>query len=537
MSFHFIALLHSSARYISHACADGSSAWHHTLACAQALKDAGVIDGCTRICVGTHGLGDEPQDVREALQDEGGVFEHTRNIANSMQALVEQLCDIAGAETHVCLMFADAMISYEPLYKTMIETHLKYVAHYTRGEGYPESVSPEILSPMACKILERTLAELASTGEHTASLPVEKGALFSLVEKRINDYDIEAVLAPEDMRMLRVSLAADTRANFTIAKQLWDYGLRNPDTLMSLYHEKPQLLRGIPRYVYVQLTDALQPTVYDPHYAIMQKNGAGICDAAQRKQCTSMHGDVWRALLSKLPQYAEDATLALGFGGEVALHPNIFSFINEASAAFSAVYIETNGYEWDTSASWWNSVPSNVSWIVYLDAYSDELYSNVRESAACGGLTAQEAKARAHAFVEMLIVQTKPRNVFVQATRMVENENELDAFCKYWDEKGVSPIIEKYNDICGMLPNKKTVDLAPLQRFACRHLERDMFVDIDGNVRMCFQDLRRNHIQGSIVDDAIETLWQKNERLFVQQAQGHYTDICRSCDEYYTCNA
>ncbi len=76
-----------------------------------------------------------------------------------------------------------------------------------------------------------------------------------------------------------------------------------------------------------------------------------------------------------------------------------------------------------------------------------------------------------------------------------------------------------------------------MHRFACRHLERDMLIDIDGNIRMCFQDLQKKHLQGNIIDESIETLWKRNENLFVEHTRGHYPDICKNCDEYYTCNA
>ncbi len=455
MNVNFVVLLHSHSRYTFHSCSDGSSAWKHTLACSEALTHAGVVQACTLLYVDSSKKSDT-DSIKNLYTDRYIGFTEKYRISNSLDSLVVKLCDIAQDNTHICLMFADSMISYEPLYTKMIETHRKYASHYTRSEGYPESVTPEIFSPNACKMLSYTLSELKTNAKITEySSPITRGALFSLVEKRINDYDIEAVLAPQDMRMLRVSLSADTRTNFTLSKQLWDSGLRNPDDLLLLYEDKPQLFRSLPRYVYIQLTDAVHPTIYDPHYFIMHSSDKESGEITQRRACKSMRGDVWNAIISKLTEDAEDAILALGFAGEVALHPDVFSFMSEASEAFSAVYVETNGYEWDTTSSWWNMVPSNISWIVYLDAHNTEVYKNVHKSSDCGGLSAQEAYTKAHSFVEMLIEKATARNVFVQATRMVENESDLDAFCKYWDGKGAQPIIQKYNNVCGMLPDKK----------------------------------------------------------------------------------
>ena len=45
----------------------------------------------------------------------------------------------------------------------------------------------------------------------------------------------------------------------------------------------------------------------------------------------------------------------------------------------------------------------------------------------------------------------------------------LDDFFRFWSQKTPNVIIQKYNYFSGLLANKQSVDLAPLQRNACWH--------------------------------------------------------------------
>lgn len=521
MSFCFVAVLQSSSRYAVHPCADGSSAWDHSVACARALLEHKRVSRCLLVR-----MGDASGSSGAVKLDQGAraVFETEVSVGDDVRELVACLAELSADGSNICLMSADAMISYAPLYEKMMDTHLRYKAHYTKSEGYPDAFAPELFSPVACAMMRRACEQ--------QDIPIALGpgaSLFPVVEKNINDYDIEAVLAPCDMLALRISARGNTRTNFVIGKNLWDAGLRNPDDLMELYREKPGLFRSLPRYVYAQLTDAAHNTVYDPHAALIpQKNTQTAC----------MSRETWSALREQAAAYAEDAHLALGFGGEPALHPDIFLLLREAAESFSRVYVETGGFSWDETSAWWNEVPKNVSWIVYLDAYHEATYAALRTARFAGSsFDAHAAFTRAHDFIAMLIAKAGGENVFVQATRMNENEVELDAFCKHWKAQGAQPIIQKYNNACGRLPDRKPVDLSPLSRFACRHLERDLVFDLAGDALMCFQDVAKEHALGNIRECGMEQLWRRGEELFVQQVQQKYMDICGRCDEYYTCNA
>ena len=240
MSCYFVSLLHSNSQYITHACSDGSTAWEHTIECANTLKEEKLIQECILIVIG------------ENAQVSSPLFKRVIHIKDTIQELIETLQSISKGEHTLCCMYADNMFSYAPLYKKMLGLHTKYQAQYTRSEGYPIATMPEILSPIACEIMKYSLLE--NTEDAFFSTSITHQSIFQIVEKRINDYDIEALLSPHDAKLLRLSLSTNVRSNFTVSKKLWDAGVRDPEDIFVTYKEKPHLFRGTPKYVYIQLT-------------------------------------------------------------------------------------------------------------------------------------------------------------------------------------------------------------------------------------------------------------------------------------------
>ena len=131
-----------------------------------------------------------------------------------------------------------------------------------------------------------------------------------------------------------------------------------------------------------------------------------------------------------------------------------------------------------------------------------------------------------------------PDKLHVQATRMKDNEWELHEFFSHWDgTDGARPLIQKYNSFAGRLPDRRVVDLSPLRRVPCWHLQRDMTVLVNGDVPRCFQDLDGEGIRGNVFSDTITTVWEAGEAEFAAHGRAAYPEMCGRCDEYYTFNA
>ncbi len=517
----FLIIQTHTMKYIDTVLSDGSAPLDHVFSCVNFLKEKESISEILYLAT------EESKIPEKVLQ----YTQKTYRIKNTIQALIDKIYAVCKKED-VCITWADSMFSYIPIYEKMIDTHKNYLSQYTRSEGYPNGVVPEIFNFVACQMLYYTSKEQSNNNLLTQAITRE--SLFKVVELRINDYDIEAFLSPSDMRMYRISLTADTRNNFHIARKLWEEGLRNPNDIPELYMKKPKLFRGLPRYVYMQVSNISHGTIYDIDFSLSVLD---YCNSDSIPFNTSnvlyMSDKVFNSLLEKYSSYNNEAIICLGCMGETSLHPNIFSIIYRAAKAFSHVYIETTGLCWDMENEWWKSIPSNISWIVFLDALTKETYHAIRKSYSSD--VAYTAFEKSSQFLHFLIQHNIPCHA--QATRISENEGELDAFCKYWNSKKAAPIIQKYNNMCGGLAQKKVIDLSPIKRFPCRHLERDMVICLDGDVLLCQQDYRKEHVLGNICTDEIEHLWSLNEVEFVKHVHKEYMKICEKCDEYYICNA
>jgi hypothetical protein len=84
-----------------------------------------------------------------------------------------------------------------------------------------------------------------------------------------------------------------------------------------------------------------------------------------------------------------------------------------------------------------------------------------------------------------------------------------------------------------VLADKKVVDLAPLERFECYHLRRDMYLDSAADVYYCIYSDKKI---GNAKLEKIVELINKQKNAFISHAQGQMSDFCKLCDDYYTFN-
>jgi spiro-SPASM protein len=189
--------------------------------------------------------------------------------------------------------------------------------------------------------------------------------------------------------------------------------------------------------------------------------------------------------------------------------------------------VETSGLGWNDEALAAIEAPVVRAVIVELDSIDPGQYEELRGSGY------DEAMATIERMRHVL-----PGRLYVQATRMKSNEWDLQKFFSHWDQiEGVTPLIEKYNSWAGRLADRSVMDLAPLERIPCRHLQRDMVVSLDGTVPRCFQDLDGDGTRGNLFSGSISAVWNAGEDEYAAHVRGEYPSLCRKCDEYYTFNA
>jgi len=132
-----------------------------------------------------------------------------------------------------------------------------------------------------------------------------------------------------------------------------------------------------------------------------------------------------------------------------------------------------------------------------------------------------------------------PGMVYPQFVRINENEEELESFFRFWNEKtnpaGGNFIIQKYDDFAGLLPSRKPADLSPVERIPCWHLRRDMTILSNGDVPSCRTYLFAG-ITGNVFEDSLEKIWHKTDEVLQKHIEKQYINKCERCDEFYTYN-
>jgi spiro-SPASM protein len=172
-----------------------------------------------------------------------------------------------------------------------------------------------------------------------------------------------------------------------------------------------------------------------------------------------------------------------------------------------------------------------LSWIISLDAMDSGRYKEIR------GPGYSEAAECARNLLALF-----PKDLYVQAVRVKDAEDDIEAFYRSWKEAGANIIVQKYDDFCGFLPKRQASDLSPVKRRPCWHLLRDMTILLDGRVPRCRECVGEDRLKlsclGNAYRDGLEDIWARGEGFYREQcgASPLYTDICAGCDEYYTYN-
>lgn len=430
----------------------------------------------------------------------------------SVRLLTDSLAASAEGFDHVFFMHGDTPLLDPAKTRDMYDNHVKYYAQYSFADGYPIGLTPEIIQADALKLIAKLGNDMES--------PVARDSLFEVIKKDINAFDIETDIAALDQRLLRVTLAADTRRNSLLLDSVIDSGADTTDKVCEFLEDNPVALRTLPAYVLVQV-EAGCPQACS--YCPWPRVGGSILE-----ERGEMSPDQFRRIAEKVSSFVEDATINISLWGEPSLHSEIDT-LAKVVAEFDGLklLIETSGIGWRQQAvdKILASVGDKTEWIVSLDAIEPDLYQTLR------GEGLQEARQFA-----LHLIETAGAKIHVQAVRMTENEGALQDFYRFWKLHTDNIIIQKYDHFSGVLPERKITDLSPLVRFPCWHLKRDLHVLIDGTVPVCREDLAGVEILGNIFTDDLAEIWERGEGWYLDHISVDYPDLCKGCDEYYTYN-
>jgi spiro-SPASM protein len=455
-----------------------------------------------------------------------GPYAKVKREAWSLDLLLAEMEEAGKGADVLLFAWADEPFLDSALTAKMLEDFSRYRAEYGFADGYPVGLSAELLSPRILPAIRKLAATLQPE--------VGRLSLFSAIQKDINAFDIETDISPVDLRDLRLELACDTKRNSLLVNRLAAAGVSDAASALDLIPKNLGLLRTLPAFVQVQVASGCpQACKLCPYPAF----GGDIVSLRR-----DMPRERFAAVLDQVVELCEDAVIDISLWGEPAMHSDIGGIIDEVLARPGlSLIVETSGLGWEPSLIGRLAARggSRLDWVVSLDAWSPELYAELRGS----------GYGEAIAFAERLIVLF-PGRAHVQMLRTRENEAELEAFWRGWKKKTDKVIVQKYSRQAGLLPERKVSDLSPLTRRPCWHLKRDLSVLVDGSVPLCRDFSHGDILLGNAFEPrggrpaGLASAWEAGEACHAKHIEacgaGGISALptpCEACDEYYTYNA
>ena len=469
--------------------------------------------------------------------------------AQSLNQLLEEMsqaCKKHDADT-VIFSFDDCPFLNLEITRKLLDFHTEYKSEYTFADGYPYGFAPEIIHSGTINILY----ELSKTSQKELGLEsVNNESIFNLIKTDINSFEVETLMADEDWRLLRLKFDCGKKESFFACKALFDECKgnieQNIDDLSRLAANCPKVLKILPAFYNLQISDAItSEDIYSPYKLAFEekyKNPPVNYSINQSAKFNLMNFEDFSTLIDKINEYSQQAVISLSAFGDAFTHPQLLKMIEKIlSYKGLSVFLESNGiFINDDFCNHLKEIvdscpPRNNGWekvmiAIDIDAFSSSVYQKIHTNCP------QNSFEKSVDAVKKLY-QLLPGNVYPQFTRMNQNEEELEAFFRYWNEKsnpsGGKFIIQKYDNFCKKLPESKPADLSPLDRKVCWHLRRDLTILTNGDVPRCRECINTNII-GNVFKNSLEDIWNKNESLIQAHINHQYDEICGKCDEYYT---
>ncbi|RPJ03580.1 MAG: spiro-SPASM protein, partial [Spirochaetaceae bacterium] len=252
----------------------------------------------------------------------------------STAMVLESIAGASKNSDNIFYFYADTPLLDPGLAQRMYENHIKYFAEYTFADGFPQGLSVEILKP---HILE-PLIKLSRKEDK-----VTRDMFFEIIKRDINSFDLETELSAVDLRILRLTLAADNKSNTEILNRVMGTGARSETEVLELVQKKPELLRAYPAYYQLQIVEGCaQSCSYCPYPKVIK-------DVIGKKQ--EMKTDQILAFAKKALDFSGECTISLSLWGEPGLHSQIADVIKTLLDMDGLdIVIETSGLGWDSAA-------------------------------------------------------------------------------------------------------------------------------------------------------------------------------------------
>ncbi|MBO5235667.1 MAG: spiro-SPASM protein [Spirochaetaceae bacterium] len=454
-----------------------------------------------------------------------------KNYSNFLSLLSSKL---SGYDTLIHSLCSCPFYDFE-LTEKLYELHKDTAAEYTFAEGWPEGLAPSIINAGTVSILSALPAK-------NTSYNVGQNIFFDLISSDINSFEVETLIAPEDMRQYRLNFECNSKEKTVACVNLFNFLNEKKesfqaDNLSAKAIFTNNVLRTVPCFYNIQISSFCGGTCsYCPYPSEYEKKyGHKTFQSNIKNPKCYMSLDKFKDLAKNISDFSSEAVVSLSLWGEPLAHPNFIEFV-KALLQYSglSVLIETDGQLVTPELAETLSKEvvnckertngyKPIIWIISKDALDQNMYETMRGK---GSSEYPVSLKKAEDAVEIL-KPLFPDAVYTQFLRTKYNEEQLKAFYHSHKETG-GMIIQKYDNFAGLMPDLKVTDLSPLVRGICWHQRRDMVILVDGSVPFCREYMLDNHF-GNVFSESLESIWDKGKAM-------EFCEKCRNCDEYYTFN-
>ena len=502
--------------------------------------------------------------------------------------------NLTSRQIHCYWLEGDAPLCSTELIEQLYHKHHLYAAEFSFSDIYPRGLVPILFQASALGSLWTLKKDFKNENSHhlhnnSGLRPETQLDIWEIAKRDLNLFAAEPLLCDKDYRLLRLDLRARNKRQYQTLKNIYNHfgtsisqllfstgPLKNKpsepssdpnisiDKILRWTEYSATSMRCLPRYFPIQISAFCPqrcsycpyPKMVDKEFFYQTSNSSFL---QQNDNTTFMPRPLWRKLLSAIVEFAGDGIINLSPLGEPLLHPEFTGLVQDLHEYQSLeLIVETSGSYWKTEDI--KKLPKSITWIVSIDALDPQLYQQLRAPdeniLPMTGMTTSQQKA--HALVDLLL--ESGHSVYVQAVRMQENKTDLEAFYHYWNE-GRKPrnannipalaqraqpeifpkvLVQKYNSYAGLLPERQLLNLAPVTRFPCRRLAREMVFGLDGQTYLCVQDLQQKLSNqqnlGYFPQQNLEELWRAGQKTYQQHIEQKYPEFCKQCDEFYVYN-
>ncbi len=422
---------------------------------------------------------------------------------NIEEQIHQQEEHIVIQEQHDCFLYFEAiapLLDIEHSVKLILD-HFTYLAEYTYSD-----VAVSGFLPIVCNV------ELAKR------ITINEEKYFwnwsDFLLRNTQTLDLEIYYIEPDYRKYRIRFDLYNDRFQQICKNIVEY--KSDITyreIQSIFEKNIDLIRIAPSYIELELTtrNDLNPKVYPKNPQFYELSIIQI-----------------KKILEDLKEFQlkRSFTLSLSGTGEPFLYKELINVLEMAIASelFHTIYIETFLYEIQPEViDFIKDHQKQISLIVKLPTLNEELYQELM------GIN-QIPKIKKH------LEQINFLNVYAEILRIQQVEEELDSYFDFFKNSSIKPIVGRYNRYGNLLEDFSVVDLEPLEKDYCRSLMFHLFINANGKVPICRQDILCNYKSYDINQLSLKEIFDDLKKYYIDFINKNYNQIlplCGSCKDWY----